>query len=167
MKRFMLLLVVVTVASLVMVAPASAATLHGQWTGGTVYGTGGDWDFGDGFVLHADPIEVLGASGLVNITTYPTSTDVAGMMIGTADPGVPPFPFKINPQAIFSWGPAVQAGATLTVAGQVKSPGFMKFGLQWSAVLVADTASGDLTMTITTTGSYWGWQTWVLDGELF
>jgi len=37
----------------------------------------------------------------------------------------------------------------------------------WTAVLVADTGDGTLTLTITTTGSYWGWETWVLNGELY
>ena len=160
----MLLLVVVAVSALVVVAPASAATLHGQWTGGVASGTGGsepDWG------LAWDPVEPLAASGLVNITTYPTSTDVAGLMVVTADPGVPPFPVKMNTQAFFSWGPAVQAGDTLTVAGQVKSPPYIRAGLMWTAVLVADTGSGDLSMTITTTGSYWGWRTWTIYGELF
>jgi hypothetical protein len=167
MKRFALALTVAIVAALVLVAPASATTLHGQWTGGMVYGAGGDWDLGGGFVLHADPVETLGASGNVNITTYSTFTDVASLMIGTAEDGVPPFPFKVNAQSIFSWGPAVLAGDTLTVAGKVKSPPFTRAGLMWTAVLVADTGDGTLTMTITTTGSYWGWQTWVLNGELF
>jgi len=166
MKRFALVLIVAVVATLVVVAPASAETLHGQWTGGVASGTGGTWDL-DGLKLQADPTENVVASGLVNITTYSTYTDVASLMIVTADPYVPPFPAKMNSQAIFAWGPATQKGAVWTVSGVVKSPTFVKFGLEWGAVLVADTDKHTVTMTLTTTGSYWGWKTWTLNGELF
>lgn len=164
MKRFMHLIIVVTVTMLVAVAPASAVTLHGQWTGGVANGLGGSWFDG---TLQAEPTEYLGVSGLVNITTYPTSTDVASLLVITADPGVPPFPVKMNSQSFFAWGPAVQSGDVWTVHGTVKSPPYIRAGLTWEADLVVNTGSGDLTMTITTTGSYWEWQTWTLCGELY
>lgn len=166
MKRFALVLILAVVAMLVVVAPASAVTLNGRWTDGVAVGTGGDWDL-DGWILHADPMENLVVSGNVAIETYPTSTDVASLMIiASADPDVPPFPFKFNSQQVFTWGPAVQNGDTCTVNGRVKSPTFMKWGLDWTAVVVADTAKGTLTMTMTTTGSYWGWDHCELHGLL-
>jgi len=163
MKRLALALILAVVATLVVVTPASAVTLNGRWTDGVAVGTGGSYP-ADGLWWNAS--ESLAVSGNVAIETYPTSTDVASLMIITAGPTVPPFPAKFNAQQIFTWGPAVQNGATWTVSGKVKSPTFMKFGLEWTAVVVADTAEGTLTMKITTTGSYWGWDYWELHGRL-
>lgn len=163
MKRFALMLIVAVVATLVVAAPASAVTLNGHWTDGVAVGTGGS-DQVDGLYWNAS--EPLVVSGNVAIETYPTSTDVASRMIITAGPTVPPFPVKWNAQQIFTWGPAVQKGATWTVNGQVKSPTLIKFGLYWTAVVVADTAKGTLTMKITSTNSYWGWDYWELQGRL-
>jgi len=165
MKRMTVALVLVVVGMLAIVAPASAVTLHGKWTGpGVATGTGGVWpDWG----LAADPTETLGVSGNVTIAMYPMYTDVASLMIITADPGVPPFPFKINAQAVFSWGRATLTGDTYTVTGQMRSPSLLRAGLAWEVSLEADTGSHELTMRIVTTGSYWGWRTCVLHGELF
>jgi len=166
MKRLTVALILIVVGSLVVVAPASAVTLHGQWTDGLAVGAGGTWDL-DGWILHADPREPLAVSGNVAIETYPTSTDVAGLMIvAAADPDVPPFPSKFNAQQIFTWGRATQSGDSWTVNGQVKSPTFVKLGLDWTAVVVADTKAKTVTMTITTTGSYWDWYYWELHGQL-
>jgi hypothetical protein len=165
MKRYTVVLILVVAGMLLIVAPASAVTLHGRWTDGLAVGAGGTWDL-DGWILHADSQEPLVASGNVAIETYPTSTDVASLMIVTANPDVPPFPGKFNAQQVFTWGPATQSGDTWTVNGQVKSPTYMKWGLNWTAVVVADTKAKTLTMTITTTGSYWNWHQWELHGQL-
>jgi len=68
----------------------------------------------------------------------------------------------------FGWGPAVWsiAAGTYTVDGTVRSMPPAKAGLTFTATLVAKPATGDLTTTIYTGGSAWGWEDWVLDGEL-
>jgi hypothetical protein len=165
MRRVTVALILIVVGSLMVVAPASAATLHGQWTGGVASGTGGslpDW----GLAWNAS--EILGASGNVTIAMYPTYTDVASLMVITAGPTVPPFPVKVNAQSFFGWGPAVwnAAAGTYTVSGTIRSVTYKRAGLTFTATLVAKPATGDLTLTIFTGGSGWGWDHWTLYGVM-
>ena len=167
MKRLTVALILIVVGMLVVVAPASAATLHGQWTGGVASGSGGSYpEWG----LEWGTSETLGASGNVTIAMYPTYTDVASRMVITAGEGVPPFPVKWNLQSFFAWGPAVWTadGSTCTVNGLISYQPFVKPfpELQFKTTLVANVESGDLALRIVTDGSGWGWYYWDIFGKL-
>jgi hypothetical protein len=166
MKRFaVLLLVLILVGMMVVVAPASArpasapaTVLHGTWTSGVATYQNVDPWFGSSIDLTA--------SGLVTIAMYPGRTTVAGTVVSVGDAG--PFPFRMSPQAYFAWSPAVwdETAGTYTTTGQMRIVPYVNAGLAFTATLVAKPATGDLTMMVNTIGSYWGWETWVVYGEL-
>jgi hypothetical protein len=164
MKRLIIVIVVI-VGMLAVVAPASAVTLHGTWTGqGTAYGSGGSWpDAG----LYWNAEEPLAPTGNLTIAMYPAYTVVASRMIITAGPTVPPFPVKWNTQSFYGWGPAHYANGVYSVDGRIRLVPYVNLGLAFTAHLKADTTTGELTLTVYTNGSSaWGWDSWVLTGEL-
>ena len=159
MKRLLVALLVVVISILVVVAPASAATvLHGTWTGGVA--TQEDGTTVDLVTSGPGVIFVFGAKAMA----------VAGNVVIAAAPEAPtpppdqeswwPFPLRWQ-MAWLKWDPVVQDGSSYTATFRTISilPPF-------TGTLVANTETHELILTVLTPGSDWGWANWVLYGEL-
>ena len=159
MKRLFVVVLVVAISTLVVVAPASAATvLHGKWTGGFATQKNGT------------RVDLVTSSPGVVFVFSANMTAVAGQVVSAVAPGAPPppldpgfwGPFPLRWQmGIFRWDPAVRDGSSYTATFHA-GPNIPPF----TGTLVVNTETGKVTLTVATTGSAWGWVTWVQYGEL-